>query len=158
DGNPHAVRIESARMLRIPDGPAKPVPVEDRLLDVAPARDLFVPFEVGVADMEPGWYRLESSVRVDAGRMWDFEGRPFTIPWPRNDVRRGIHELGRTVGVGGASFVIDRVELGPDAAVVVWRTKPRARGKDVAEPLADAILMADGTEVPRVPPVPGMRL
>src|SRR5438034_10410724 len=66
DGNPHAVKIERAEVVRVPDGPSKPVPVEERAMDVAPARDLFVPFEVGVTDLEPGWHRVVWGVRGGA--------------------------------------------------------------------------------------------
>src|SRR5436309_4540026 len=155
DGNPHGVKIEHAEVVRVPEGPAKPVPIEDRAMDVAPARDLFVPFEVAVTDLEPGWYRVVSAVRVDAAQVWDFQSRPFTIPWPRNDVRRGSLSVDRTIAVDRVSFVVERVELGSDAAVVVWRRKSQKPAPpDEAEP-GEAILLADGTELPLVPVVPG---
>jgi hypothetical protein len=156
DGNPHAIRIEDAQVVRVPGGPVKPIPLEDRQLDVAPSRDLFVPFEVGVMDLEPGWYQLVSSVRVDGGRMWTFEGRPFTIPWARNDVRRGVLPVGKKASTGGIQFEVDRVELTADAAIVVWRVAGRASDEG-AEPTASAVLMADGQELSAVPPVPGSR-
>src|SRR5207247_10733978 len=55
DGNPHAVKIERAEVVRVPDGPSKPVPVEERARDVAPARGLFVRFQGGVPGFEPAW-------------------------------------------------------------------------------------------------------
>lgn len=159
DGNPHAVHIEAAHLVRVPGGPVKTVPLEDRPLDVAPARDLFVPFEVGVTDVEPGWYRLESSVRVDGGHVWTFEGRPFTIPWPRNDVRRGVHMVGQRTSAGGTDYEIERVELGADAAVVVWRVEGEAEApaSSTGPPAGVAVLVADGVELPPVPPVPGSK-
>jgi hypothetical protein len=137
DGNPHAIRLEWARLARIPTGPAKPVPVEDRMLDVAPSRDLFVPFEVGVSELEPAWYVIESAVRVDAGRTWEFESRAFTIPWPRSELRRGTFRLDRAVEAGGRAFHLDRVELGADTAAVVWSEDGPGSG-------AHAVLLADG--------------
>jgi hypothetical protein len=156
DGNPHAVHIESAELIRVPGGPAKPVPLEDRQLNVAPSRDLFVPFEVPVMDLDPGWYQLVSAVKVDGAGVWTFESRPFTIPWPRNDVRRGAMVVGERVSAGGTEFEVERVELGSDAAVVVWR---EAEGSDAAgaAPEADAILLADGVELAAVPPFGGSK-
>lgn len=156
DGYPHAVQIQRAEVIRVPGGHVKPVPVEDRLMDVAPARDLFVPFEVGVADLEPGWYRLVSEVRVDGAQVWDFQGRPFTIPWPRNDVRRGSLPVDKTVSVDRVSFVVERVELGADASVVVWRKKSE-KTAGAERNAGDAIVVADGKELPLVPVVPGTR-
>lgn len=158
DGNPHAARFEWGRVARVPSGPAKPIPVEDRPFDVAPTRDLFVPFEVGVSDLAPGWYRLEASVRVDGGRAWPFPSRSFAIPWPRGDVRRGSHPVGKRVRAGGASFVVDRVELAGDSACVVWRTEPRAGEGQEEGPPGDAVLIADGGSLELLPPEEGSRL
>ena len=141
DGFPHAVHIERAQVVRVPGGPAKPVPIEERMMDVAPARDLFVPFEVGVAELEPGWYRLDSAVRVDGAQVWDFHSRPFTIPWPRNDVRRGSLPVDKTVS---------------DACVVVWRRKSQ-KAEAEEETAGHALVVADGAELPLVPVVPGTR-
>ena len=151
DGNPHVVRVESADVVRSPGGVVKPVPLEDRQLDVAPARDLFVPFEVAVVEMEPGWYRLTTSVRVDGGRVWGFESRPFTIPWPRNDVRRGTVVVGRSVLAGTSTFLVDRIELGADASIVVWRPDPRKGEAAQEETAGEAILLADGDRLDAVP-------
>jgi hypothetical protein len=156
DGNPHAVHIESAQVIRVPGGPAKPVPLDDRQLNVAPSRDMFVPFEVQVVDLEPGWYQVVSAVKVDGAGVWSFESRPFTIPWPRNDVRRGALVVGERVSAGGAKFEVERVELGSDAAVVVWR-EADGPGAAVAAPEAVAILLADGVELAAVPPFTGSK-
>jgi hypothetical protein len=156
DGNPHAVSFESADVVRVPGGPVRPVPLEDRPFNVAPSRDTFVPFEVGVVDLEPGWYQLVSEVKVDGGRVWTFESRPFTIPWPRTDVRRGALLLGKRVAAGGTEFEVERVELGADAAVVVWRVSDDGRAKAEA-PAGFAALLADGVELGRVPPIPGSK-
>jgi hypothetical protein len=120
DGNPHVVQIESAQVARIPGGPGKPFAVEAGIVDVAPSRDLFVPFEAPVSEIEPGWYVVESTVKVDGGRTFVFASRPFAVPWPRNDVRRGAIAVERTVQAGRGKVRIDRVEMGGDAAAVVW--------------------------------------
>ena len=157
DGNPHAVRIESARVARIPDGPGKPFAFEAGIVDVAPGKDLFVPFEAPVAEIEPGWYVVESTVRVDGGRSFVFASRPFAIPWPRNDVRRGAITVEKTVQAGKTSVRIDRIEMGGDAAAVVWWPEDQA-----AEPVEgglpsdpgtglEAILIADGRPLDVLP-------
>jgi hypothetical protein len=158
DGNPHAAQFEWGRVARVPSGPSKPIPMEDRQFDVAPTRDLFVPFEVGVSDLAPGWYRLEASVRVDRGRAWPFPSRSFAIPWPRGDVRRGSFPVGKRVRTGGSSFVVDRVELAGDSASVVWRTESQSAEEQEGGPPGDAILMADGAALELLPPEEGSRL
>jgi hypothetical protein len=159
DGNPHAIHIGSAQVIRIPGGPAKPVPLEDRQLNVAPSRDLFIPFEVPVMDLDPGWYQFVSVVKVDGAREWTFRSRPFTIPWPRNDVRRGAMVVGERVWAEGMEFEVERVELGADAAVVVWR---EAQGDSdpatAAAPDASAVLFADGIELAAIPSFEGSRV
>jgi hypothetical protein len=161
DGDPHAVTFDWARVARVPGGPTWPVTLEDRQLDVAPNRDLFVPFEVPVSEMEPSWYVLESSLRVDGGRSYTYSGRPFTIPWPRSDVRKGTIPVGKPARVGVQLFHIERVELGWDSAAILWR--PQAEGHEAetgtrraAE--ARASLVADGAELESLPDESGSRL
>jgi hypothetical protein len=160
DGNPHVVRIEAAQVARIPSGPAKPFGFEAEIVDVAPGRDLFVPFEAPVSEIDPGWYVVESTIRVDSGRTFVFASRPFVIPWPRNDVRRGTIAVERTVGAGKSHVHIDRVELGGDAAAVVWWPEDRgATGTADHGPSArtdagegmEAILIADGRPLDVIP-------
>ena len=161
DGDPHAVTFDWARVVRLPEGPTRSISLEDRQLDVAPNRDLFVPFEVPVADMEPSWYALESSLRVDGGRSYTYSGRPFTIPWPRSDVRKGTIPVGKTVRVGGRSFHVERVELGWDSTAVMWHPEeegPKADGGKRSGAEARALLMADGAEVERLPDESGSKL
>jgi hypothetical protein len=116
---------------------------------------MFVPFEVGVVELEPGWYQLVSVVRVDGGRTWTFESRPFTIPWPRNDVRRGTYVVGETISAEGTEFEVERVELGSDAAVVVWRAAKETEAASAQE--AIAVLLADGEELASVPSARGSK-
>jgi hypothetical protein len=157
DGNPHSARFVEAAIARIPSGAKKPVPMEDRMLDVAPRRDLFVPFEVSVSDLVSAWYVIESSVEVDGWRSWPFASRPFTIPWARSDVRRGTVGLGRPVKVRGREFVVERVEFGPDTTAVVWRPErtggKRAPPSDVEPPGSDeeAVVIVDGEVIELLP-------
>lgn len=126
DGNPHAIELTEARVGRIPQGGSKPVPMESVRVDVAPGRDLFVPFEVAVSDLEPGWYAVFSSVRVDAGRSFAFFSRAFSVPWARDSVRRGSSKPARAVKAGRDGFVIEAVDLRTDCAVVSWRPASEA--------------------------------
>lgn len=120
DGNPHAVRLESLEVARIPAGPARAVPMRDLRVDVAPAKDLFVPFETPVGDLDPGWYVIRSQVEVDVGTRLENDSRPFAMPWTRGTNRTGVVEIGRTLRVAGRAFVLGRLELKPDRAVLVW--------------------------------------
>jgi len=160
DGDPHAVKFDWARVARIPAGPTRPVVLEDRQLDVAPNRDLFIPFEVAVSEMEPAWYVVESSLRVDGGRSYPYSGRPFTIPWPRSDVRKGTIHVRKAARAGDLSFQVERVELGWDSAAVLWQ--PRADGDEegTGPPGAEAraVLIADGAELEPLPDEAGSRL
>jgi hypothetical protein len=157
DGDPHAVTFDWARVVRIPSGPTRPIALEARQLDVAPNRDLFVPFEVPVAEMEPSWYVVESSLRVDGGRSYAYAGRPFTIPWPRSEVRRGTIHLSKTVRAGDSSFHLERVELGWDSAAALWQPK-EASGDEATVAGPRAVLVADGTELEELPDQAGSKL
>ncbi len=157
DGNPHTARFVDSAVARIPAGPKKPVPLEDRLLDVAPARDLFVPFEVSVSELEPSWYVIETSIEVDGWRTWSSESRPFTIPWPRSDVRRGAVAVSRPVRLEGREFVVERVEFGPDTTAVVWRPTGAeapsgdAAGRGAPPSREEAVVIVDGEVIEVVP-------
>ena len=54
---------------------AQPMGVDPVTLDVAPHLDLFVPFEVPLLDLGPGWYRLELEVVIDGDRRRRAPGR-----------------------------------------------------------------------------------
>lgn len=160
DGNPHAVRVEWARVARFPSGPATHFPAEGRILDANPIRDLFVPFEAPVLELQPGWYVIESSVQVDAARSWVFGSRPFSIPWPRNEIRRGTITLGKSVAAGDQRFGLERVELNANWSAAIWRPvagggrpEEAGPGADDVEDRADpaGILVADGAELEVVP-------
>jgi hypothetical protein len=148
DGNPHAIQVEEAAVARIPSGGGKDVPLDEVRVDVAPGRDLFVPFEVAVSDLEPGWYRIGCRVRVDVGERGSFAGRPFSVAWPRGGNRRGAVPVGRKVRAGGMEVVVDRVEMAADHAVVVWRPE---RTGSADEATAEAVLIADGTPLEPLP-------
>jgi hypothetical protein len=154
DGNPHTVQFEEAVISRIPEGNATPVPMGEVLVDVAPARDLFVPFEAPLSDLEPGWYAVGCRIEVDGTGRWTFHGRPFSMAWPRGEVRRGMLRLHRRVRMGGRAVHLDRVELMADAAVVVWRVEGQAE----EAPLQLELAADGGTMEPLPPDSPPARL
>jgi hypothetical protein len=147
DGNPHAIQIEGATVSRIPGGPSRSIPTEGRPLDVAPNRDLFVPFDAALTELEPGWYEVRSAIRVDGGKPLAFSSLPFVMPWARTDVRRGTVPIGRTLQAGGKSFEVVRLEMQADAAVVAWRR----HGAGEASPAGEAQLLADGQALEPLP-------
>ncbi|HEX9236467.1 MAG TPA: hypothetical protein VF972_09320, partial [Actinomycetota bacterium] len=150
DGNPHSVRLVGASVVRVPSGPSKAVPLDEVVVDVAPARDLFVPFEAGVSDLDPGWYSVECRIHVDGVDGWSFAGRPFPVAWPRGANRRGSVPLGRTVMAGARTFFLDRVELAADHATLLWRPDEKEAGAAMADDAA-AVLLIDGGALEPLP-------
>ncbi|CAN5187645.1 hypothetical protein BH20ACT24_BH20ACT24_09720 [soil metagenome] len=165
DGNPHAIELRSVRVARVPVGPERPVPSPVVAVNVAPGRDLFVPFEASIADLSPGWYEVRSSIQVDGARSYEYGSRAFSVPWPRADVRRGTIRVGALLRVGDRGFRVERVELGRDAATVVWRPQETPEVREAAapaaaggnehafppEPEACAVLVADGEALESLP-------
>ncbi len=148
DGYPHTVRIVSAAISRVPTGILKPVPVGDVVVDVAPARDFFVPFEASISDLESSWYVVRLTFQVDVGKTWTSDSRLFVIPWPSGAVRRGVLRPDATIEIGEARVVIDRVELKADSAALTWRTEG---DPSAAETVEAPVLVADGTHLESLP-------
>src|SRR5581483_5249258 len=55
DPDPHQVVFREARVVGVGGGRGRPVPIASATLDVAPRQDVFVPFELPVSDLDPGW-------------------------------------------------------------------------------------------------------
>jgi hypothetical protein len=106
-------------------------------LDVAPNRDLFVPFEFPVAELEPGWYAIECEVAVDGSPATVRPGNRFAVPWPRGSTRRDQVSVGRSVLVGGDEVRVERLECASDSIRVAY-----AGGE------ASVSLTADGARLP----------
>jgi hypothetical protein len=159
DSYPHHVRLASADIVRLPDEAAKPVPFGDLIVNVAPARDLFLPFEAPISDLEPGWYVVRSEIQVDGGRSFVNQGRAFSIPWPRVEVRTGTVKVDAASNVAGRECQVDRIEMKADRTIVVWHEPHAAApapGSDDADqpappPRTEATLSADGRALPPVP-------
>lgn len=125
DPNPHQVSFRSARIVTIGGREERPFPMPENILDVAPRQDVFVPFELTVSDLEPGWYGLECELEVD-GSPGSFDGgRRFAVPWPRATVRRGQVKVDEKVELGeGSVAIVDQVECGGDSIKVLFTVQP----------------------------------
>jgi hypothetical protein len=155
DANPHLVRVLRAGIDSVSGGTAKDIPMGNVDVDVAPGRDLFVPFEAGIAELEPGWYVIAADLRIDGSRTDQCASRPFSVAWPRAQVRTGTVQLGASVSAGGTTLVVDRIELKSDRVILVWRPEDGG-GED--ESTADAVraeVSAGGRELLAVPSAPG---
>ena len=96
------------------------VAAEPATIDVAPHREVLIPFDVPFAGLDSGWYCVVAEVEVDGSarlRGPQDGGKRFVVPWASAEVRRG--DLRPGLEVGGA--VIERVELKADRTAVRWR-------------------------------------
>ena len=138
DGNPHQVRLGATRVIELGGGrSAAPMNVAPATLDVAPNRDLFVPFEFPVTDLEPGWYSIECDDAIDGSPETVRPGKRFAVPWPRGSTRRDQVSVGRSVQVGGGKVRVDRLECSSDSISVTYE------GNEASLSLA-----ADGDRLP----------
>jgi hypothetical protein len=120
DGNPHQVRLGATRVVELGGRGEAPMGVAPATLDVAPNRDLFVPFEFPVAELEPGWYAIECEVSIDGSPATVRPGKRFAVPWPRGSTRRDQVSVGRSVEVGEVKVRLDRLECASDSISVAY--------------------------------------
>lgn len=140
DPNPHQVAIREARAV-VPDGSvARTVEMSPVVLDVPPHIDLFVPFELPVSDLEPGWYGLECDAEVDGIATTYPAARHFVVPWPRGAVRRGTVPVGRALRSASRGVEIGSLECTVDS------TKIRLTADPAEEPALR--LSVDGRSLP----------
>ncbi len=124
DRYPHQVVFREARVVPVGGGAGRPVAVPAGALDVAPHRDVFVPFELGVSDLEPGWYGLQCALEVDGSRR-TFEGdRRFAVAWPRATVRRGQVRVDRQVPLGDSKIRVEHVDCGGESIRIMIQVQP----------------------------------
>jgi hypothetical protein len=115
DANPHQVVIRSASAVSADGGASRPIELESVTLDVAPHIDVFVPFELAVTDLEPGWYELVCDGAVD-GVAAGFRGaKRFVVAWPRSALRRGSVRVQRRLEAEGRSVKVDEIDCGGDS-------------------------------------------
>jgi hypothetical protein len=124
DADPHQVVFAGANVVGIGLGVSHPIPLPVATLDVAPHRDLFVPFEMPVSDLDPGWYTLTCDLDVDGTAGTYDGGRRFSVSWPRATVRRGQVRVGRGIALGGATVLVEQIDCGGDSVKVHLHVDP----------------------------------
>jgi hypothetical protein len=137
DGNPHQVRLDDARAVELAGQGFASMGVQPATLEVAPNRDLFVPFEFPVAELASGWYGVECKVAIDGSPETVRPASRFVVPWSRGATRRDQVLVGKSVPVGGEKVRFDQLECRVDSLEL------RYEGAEVAVTLA-----ADGDRVP----------
>ena len=137
DGNPHQVRLDQARVVELGGRGKTPMSVASTTLEVAPNRDLFVPFEFPVAELDPGWYAIELELAVDGAPTTVRPGSRFPVPWPRGSTRRDHVDVGRSVEGTGGTVRVERVECAGDSIRIAYE------GSEASVSIA-----ADGSKLP----------
>jgi hypothetical protein len=137
DGNPHQVRIEEARAVELAGHGSIPMGVHPTTVEVAPNRDLFVPFEFPITELAPGWYAIECSLAIDGAQRAVRPEARFAIPWPRGTTRRDHVSVGRSIQVGGDKVRVDAIDCASDSTRLAYE------GTE-----ASIAVAADGAKVP----------
>ena len=120
DGLPHQVAFRQAVVNELSGALSLPLGLDHVVQDVAPTKDLFVPFELPAADLASGWYQLECAVLIDGAPETVRPGEAFLVPWPRASNRRGSVEVGVAVEVGHGKVRIERIECATDHVQVIY--------------------------------------
>lgn len=131
DHHPHQVRLLAVRVGQAhdPSREAHRLPVEETTMDVAPHKEVLIPFDVPFSELGPGWFCVMADVEVDGGQTItgpEGGGKRFGVPWPPEEVRKV--DLKPRLKVGSA--VIERIHSTPDRTEIRWRPP---RGADDAE-------------------------
>jgi hypothetical protein len=137
DGNPHQVRLDEAQAVDLAGHGSIAMGVQPTMVEVAPNRDLFVPFEFPITELAPGWYAIECSLAIDGAPSVVRPGDRFAIPWPRGTTRRERVSVGRSVQVGGDKVRLDAIECASESTRLAY---------EGAE--ASIAVAADGARVP----------
>jgi hypothetical protein len=140
DADPHQVEFRAGRIVGVGSNVQRPMPMPAASLDAVPHRDVFVPFEAPIAELDPGWYSLEADLEVDGVAGVFDGGRRFSIPWPRATVRRGQVRLDRDVKGKRGAVRLEQLELGGDSAKLHLR----------ADAEVEIRLSADGDRLERL--------
>ena len=124
DADPHQVVVREGRVVRLPGSGGRPLPVERLTVDVPPHQDVFVPFELPIADLDPGWYGFEVEVDVDGSPLRMAGDRRFPIAWPRGTVRTGTVRVDKEVRLGSARVAVDKLQLATDSTTIRFSVNP----------------------------------
>ncbi len=140
DPNPHQVVLGPAAIVPVAGGQRRRVPIAESTLDIAPKQDVFVPFETGVGELEPGWYELECELEVDGIRRAYPGGRRFSVAWPRASTRRGTVPIRKEVRLDEVRVTVAHLECAADRVTLVARSRPPTE--------LDLALEVDGRTLP----------
>jgi hypothetical protein len=125
DADPHQVALRAARVVRHPSTTVRDIPLDPSTLDIAPHKDVFVPFEIGIADLESGWYGFEVDLDVDGSFRTVPGGRRFPVSWPRSAVRSGIIRIDKPASLRrGVTAKVERLQSGPDGVSLRFAVEP----------------------------------
>jgi hypothetical protein len=127
DREPHQIRLLAVRVVQAHDlsKEVHRAAVAETTIDVAPYREVLLPFDVPFTDLGPGWFSVVAEVEVDGTvRMTGPEsgGKRFGVPWPAEDVRQ--LDLKPDLKVGGA--IVERIRSTVDATEIRWRPPDEA--------------------------------
>jgi len=137
DGNPHQIRLDDARAVELAGHGSVSLGMPPATLEVAPNRDLFVPFEFPVLELAPGWYAIECDVAIDAVLETIRPGARFAVPWPRGTTRRDQVRVGKSVTLGDGAVRLELLECRSDSVEL--------RFEGTETPM---VLSADGIRLP----------
>ncbi|MFB3739028.1 MAG: hypothetical protein ACE14W_08690 [Candidatus Velamenicoccus archaeovorus] len=115
DRDPHQVVLLEGRAVSVDGRAVRRIPMQSTTLDIVPKQDVFVPFELSVSDLEPGWYDLVCDLQVDGIFASQAGGRRFTVAWPRASVRRGQVKVGKELRLGDVRVRVEQVDCGADS-------------------------------------------
>jgi hypothetical protein len=152
DADPHQITLVGASVVELaaPSRGARDVSVQQATVDIAPHREVLIPFEIPLAGLDPGWYGVMAEVVVDGAERVkgpEEHAKRFLIPWPRGAVRKGTVEAGLRIEVPGSKGAdVDRVECKADRTVVRWRHEPGEAGSPPEFP--ELTVLADGRRLP----------
>ena len=124
DRDPHQIEVRGARVVEFGGHGEREVPVELAVVTVPPHQDVFVPFEMAVADLEPGWYGFEVDVDLDGSPRTLNGDRRFSVAWPRGTMRTGTVKVDRSFRVGDRRVVVTRLHLASDATTLRLEVDP----------------------------------
>lgn len=116
DGQPHQVRLDTAWVRECAGRSSERLLIEPAILEIAPTLDTFVPFEIPILDLDPGWYALEVDAVIDGVEDQVHPGERFSIGWPRGAVRRGSVDVGRAAG----DLIVRSVECVGDSIRIAY--------------------------------------
>jgi hypothetical protein len=123
DADPHQVVLSEARVSAVGGG-SSPLPMAPATLDVVPHRDVFVPFEFPVTELDPGWYTLVCDLEVDGTTSTYDGGSRFAVAWPRATVRRGPVKVDERVRLGDGSVSVEQVDCTGDSIRIALAVEP----------------------------------